>query len=222
MVEAEQVDRAPHRGVEEHAGLPAERACELAEVGDARVRDDQLRFGIGVNEPREVVGDWREPAPAVDQDRHAPLRREREHRRQALVVEQEPLRPRMQLDPARACVEAAGRLLDRLFGEVEPHERNQASLRALRVGECAVVRGAERRVPVGLVHAEHECPSDPVPLLDLLEVVVDAAEAVDVVAEVDVGVEDLGVLGQLAGELLVVAGDQCLRPLEDFVHGLRV
>ena len=52
-------------------------------------------------------------------------------------------------------------------------------------------------MPVGLVHAEHEAARDPEAVEDPLELLVDAAEPVDVVPEVDVGVEDLGVFGQL-------------------------
>ena len=108
------------------------------------------------------VGDRRQTTAAVDQDRHAPLGGKLEDRREPLVVQQELLRPRMQLDAARAGVEAARRLLDRALREVEPDERDEPALRALRVGERAVVRGAEARVPVGLVEAEHEraarCP----------------------------------------------------------------
>ncbi len=87
---------------------------------------------------------------------------EREHRPEAVVGRVEALRPRMQLDPARARVEAALRLLDRRLVQVEPHERDEPAVRALGERERAVVRGAERGVPVGLVEAEHERAGDPV------------------------------------------------------------
>jgi hypothetical protein len=159
------------------------------------VRDDQLRPRVTVDEPVQVVGDRRQAAAAVDQDRHAPLRSEREDGRQPLVVQQEALRPRVELDPARADVDAAGRLLHRLLGEIEPHEGDQPSARTLGEGEGAVVGRAEGRVTVELVHAEHEATRDPVAVVDPLEVFVDAGHAVDVVTEVDVGVEDLRVRG---------------------------
>ena len=54
------------------------------------------------------------PAAAVDEDRHRSLDGEREDRLQPLVVEGERLRARMQLDPARAEIEAAPCLLERL------------------------------------------------------------------------------------------------------------
>ena len=139
-----------------------------------------------------------------------------------LVVQLELLGTGVELDPARAEVEAACRLLDRLLGQVEPHERDQTSARALGVGERAVVGRAERRVTVDLVHAEHEAARDPVVLVGPLEVLVDPGHAVDVVTEVDVRVEDLGALGQLAHQLFVVAGDQRLRLLEHVLHDLRV
>jgi hypothetical protein len=73
-------------------------------------------------------------------------------------------------------------------------------------------------VPVDFVHAEHEAARDAVALVDPLEVLEDPGHAVDVVAEVDVRVEDLRVVGQLARQLLVVAGDQGLGPFEHVFH----
>ena len=55
--------------------------------------------------------------------------RELEDRREPLVVEQELLRPRVQLDPAGAEVEAAHRLLDRALGQVEPDEGDELAAR---------------------------------------------------------------------------------------------
>ena len=156
MEEAEQVDGAPDRCVEVDAGASAEAACEACQVGDACVRDDELRVRIAVDEAGEMVGDRRQSAPAVDEDRDAPLGRDREDGSQSLVVEHEALCPRVELDPARAEVEAALGLLDRALRQVEPDERDQPSLGALCVLERAVVRRSERRVTVGLVHAEHE------------------------------------------------------------------
>ena len=69
-VEVEQVERAPHGGVEEDARPAGEVACERGQVGDARVGDDQLRL-VGVHQPGERVGDRRQAAAAVDQDRDA-------------------------------------------------------------------------------------------------------------------------------------------------------
>ena len=53
---------------------------------------------------------------------------------------------------------------------------------------------------------------------DPLELVVGAAEAVDVVAEMDVRVEDLHVGRKLLAKLLVVRGDQLLAAFERVVH----
>ena len=55
----------------------------------------------------------------------------------------------MELDAARAEVEAALGLLDRALGQVEAHERDEPSPGALCVLERPVVRRPERRVPVG-------------------------------------------------------------------------
>ena len=115
MEGVQQVDRAPDGGVEEDAGAPGERVRERREVGDPAVGDDQLGVGIRLHEAGQLLGDRRQAAAAVDQDRNAPLGSEREHGRQPLVVQEEPLRARMELDPPGAEVEAARRLLDRLL-----------------------------------------------------------------------------------------------------------
>ena len=88
-------------------------AREAGEVGDAAVGDDQLRVGVALDEVAEVVCDRREAAAAVDQDRDAALGGEREDGSEPVVVQKERLRTRMELDPARAAVEAALGLLDR-------------------------------------------------------------------------------------------------------------
>ena len=154
----------------------------------------------------------------MDQDRDAAVGCELEHRRQPLVVEQELLRARVQLDPAGAEVEAARRLLDRALGQVEPDERNELAAASLGEGERAVVRRAEARMPVGLVEAEHERAGDPVRTLDPEQLVEVAAHAVDVGAEMDVRVEDLGVLRQLCPHVVLEALDEALRAPKDVLH----
>ena len=119
-----------------------------------------VRLGVALDERREPGRDRRQPAAAVDQDRHAPLGRELEHRPEPLVGRVEALRARVQLDPARAGVEAARRLLDRRLVQVEPDERDEPPVRARGERERAVVRGAEGGMPVGLVEAEHERARD--------------------------------------------------------------
>ena len=176
------------------------------------------RLGIAVDERREPGRDRRQAAAAVDQDRHAPLGRELEHRPEPLVGRAEALRARVQLDPLRAGVEAAVRLLDRRLVQVEPHERDEPALRARGEGERPVVRGAERGMPVGLVEAEHERARDAVVAHQRLELVVVADHAVDVVAEVEVRVEDLGAVGQQPPDLVVVAADKLQRAFEGIGH----
>ena len=156
MEEVEEVDGAPDRGVEEDARLARETTRQPGQVGDARVGDDQLRLRISVGEAPEVVRDRRQAATAVDEDRNLPLGRQREHGCQSLVVEQEALGARVELDAARAEVEAPLRLRDRILPQVEPDERDQPPFGALRVVERPVVRRPEAGMAVRLVHAEHE------------------------------------------------------------------
>ena len=217
-VEVEQVDRAPGRGVEEDA-LPAGHLDrEVGEVGDSCVGDDQRHIRVRLDQAREPVGDRRQPAPAVDQDRDAALPCELEHRREPSVGRVEPLRARVQLDPACARVEAPRGLLDRRLVQVEPHERDQAALRALRERESAVVRGAEGGVAVRLVEAEHEGARDPVPGHHLLEVVVVADHPVDVGAEVEMRVEDVRARRHHPSHLAVVQRRQLERPVQYMGH----
>ena len=77
-------------------------------------------------------------------------------------------------------------------------------------------------MPVGLVHAEHEGARDAVALHDPLEVVVVPDHSVDVVAEVEVRVEDVRIFGELPPHLLVPLGDQLLSALKRFVHRFAV
>ena len=217
-VQVEQVDRAPGRGVEEDV-LPARHhRREVRHVGDSRVGDDQRGVGAPVDELREAVRDRRQAAAAVDQDRHAPLLGEREHRLEAVVGRVEALRPRMELDPARAGVEAAGRLLDRRLVQVEPDERDQPAVRALGERERPVVGRGEAGVAVGLVEAEHEGARDPVVGHHLLERVVVADHAVDVVAEMEVHVEDVRARRQQRLKLRVVDSGELERTGESVGH----
>ncbi len=201
--QAEQVDRAPHRGVEEDAALARETVREVGEVGDARVGEDQLRAGVGVAQALERRRDRRQSPAGVDEDRDAALGCEREHRREPLVVEEELLGPWVELDPTRAEVEAPARLLDRPLVEREPHERDEATGRACRELERPVVAGAEAGVPVGLVEAEDEGSRDAVAVHGAEELLVVAHHPVDVRAEVRVGVEDVQVDGESRAQPLV-------------------
>ena len=111
--QVDEVDDAPHRGVEEHSRHVREVARQPAEVGDAGVGDDQPDAGVALDESCEVVADRRQPAAAVNQDRHVALDREREDGVEPLVADRELLGAGMELDPAGAEVEAAPGLLDR-------------------------------------------------------------------------------------------------------------
>ena len=120
--------------------------------------------------------------------------------------------------PPRAAVEAAYRLLDRALRQVEPHEGDELALALLGERERAVVRGAKARVPVGLVEAEHERAGDPVRPLDPEQLVEVPAHPVDVGAEMDVRVEELGVLRQLGAHDVLEALDEALRAPKDVLH----
>jgi hypothetical protein len=76
-------------------------------------------------------------------------------------------------------------------------------------------------VTIGLVEAEDERPLDPVCALDREQLVPVADHPIDVLAEVDVGVEDGDARGQLGTREVGVSLEDAVRPL-DRVHGLSV
>ncbi len=106
----DQVGRRPPRGVDEQVRMLRQHPPEPGEVGDRGVREDQPRARELAAEAHRVLAERRDPSPRVDQDRHAPLVRERHHLADGRLGQREPLRPRVQLDAARARVEAAPRL----------------------------------------------------------------------------------------------------------------
>ena len=189
-------------------------AGEPGEVGDSGVRDDQLRLRVRVDEPLEVVGDRRQPATAVDEDGHPPLRRQLEHGREAGVVQQELLRARVELDPMRAAVEAPLRLGNRLLAQVEPDVWDHPPLRPFRERERAVVPRTEAGVAIGLVQAEDVAAGHPIPVEHRLELLVPADHAVDVVAEVRVGVEDVRTGRHLGPQLGLEFGEELARAFQ--------
>src|SRR6185295_18074916 len=107
-----------------------------------------------------MLGDRREPAAAMDENRHPPLGGEGEDGGEPRVVEPKGLSPWVELDPARARIQRAGRFLDRLLREVEPGERDEYAARFPRRLERAVVGRPEGRLTVGLVQAEGERARD--------------------------------------------------------------
>src|SRR5579862_163978 len=147
-----------------------------------------------------MVGDRRQASAAVDEDGDAPLVRDCEHRREPLVVEKELLRAGMELDAARAQVEAPLGLLDRLLAQIEPDKRDHSPLRALREREGPVVAGPESGMAVGLVEAEHEAPGYAEAVEHRFELLVAADHPVDVVTQMSVRVEDLDAGRQLGSQ----------------------
>ena len=186
------------------------------------MRDDQLRGRVRVEQTREVVGDWRQPAPAVDENRHAAFGGDREHRCEAVVVEQEFLRAGMELDAARTAVETTLRLLDRRLGQVEPDVGDQPSIRAFGCFQRPVVAGLEPWLPVGLVEAEDVGPRDVVAVHDREELLEAAHHPVDVVAEVRMRVEDVRPCRELGAELRLEAREELLCAFQGLAHPLNL
>ena len=90
----------------------------------------------------------------MDEHGQAPLVGQGEDRLEQRVVDAERLRARMQLDAARAPVETAHGLAERILVEAQPHEREQPVGHLGGPFEHAVVRGAIRRLAIRLVERE--------------------------------------------------------------------
>ena len=71
-------------------------------------------------------------------------------------------------------------------------------------------------MPVGLVEAEHERAADAVLVHHPEQLVRPSAHSVDVVAEMDVRVEDLEVGGKLAQDLFPPGREEVARSVERF------
>jgi hypothetical protein len=155
----------------------------------------------------------------VDEDRDPPVSCELEDRLEPLVVEEEALGPRVELDAARSEVDAPARLIDGMLGEVEASERNQKPVRLLGRLERPVVRGPKTRVAVGLIHAEAVGSDRAGVAKEREELVERRDEAVDVPAAVDVRVEDLGSRRDRSLELRRVGEDELIGPFERILHG---
>ena len=174
----------------------------MRHVGDAGVGDDQRRLGVAVDERAQARGDRRQAAAAVDQDRHAALGGELEHRPEPLVGRVEALRARVQLDAARAGVEAARASSSgdsfrsrRTNGISRPPMRAaKASVRSFAALNDGCRSGSSRQ--------NMNAREMPYSVHSSLELVVVADHPVDVVAEVEMGVEDVRVRpGMSAREL---------------------
>ena len=139
-----------------------QRPADVLEVGERGMGEDELRLGMVLDEPPQDIGDRRQAAAGVDQDRHAPLGGQPEHRVEPALAEVELLRPGVQLDAARAPVEAALRLGDRLRGEVEPAERDERPVGRRGPLEDAVVGHPVGREAVRVVQRERERAVDAV------------------------------------------------------------
>jgi hypothetical protein len=124
----------------------------------------------------------------------------------------------MELDAARAAVEAARRLLPRALGQVEADERHEQALRRGGGLQRAVVGGAEGRLAVGLVHAEGERADGARSAEEGEQILQGGDETVDVPADVDVRVEELGAGRDQPGNLLHVGPDQSPCALESVFH----
>ena len=163
-------------------------------VADRPVREDQRRSGMAQGEFGEPVGERRQPAPGVDQDRHGGPFGEREHAVHLLAVEPKCLRPRMQLDPVRARRKATLGLVDRVFGGIEPAERNQPLSAFGGPAEHAVVGNAIGGMARGVVQRK-DAGAAGVGGVELREQLCERQRAsILVEPEVGMGVDDFGAL----------------------------
>ncbi len=183
-------------GVVQHAGVLGEHRGEDPLVADRAVGEDQHDLGVAQRELGEPLGDRRQAAAGVDQDRHARLFGDLEDPLQLVAVEGELLGARVQLDPAGAGGEAALGLGNRAVEGVEAAEGNQTSVAFARPREHAIVGHAVGGAALGVVQREHAgapCAG----LVELREQLLERQRApILVEPEVGVRVEHLGAGGQ--------------------------
>ena len=182
-------------------------------VADRAVREDQDGAGMAQGEVDEALGERRQAASGVDQDRHAGALGEAEHAVHLLAVEHEVLGSRVQLDAARAGRQAAFALGERVFGRVEPAERHQPPVAFARPREHAVVGQAVGGVALGVVQREHARPARPGRVEQRQQLRQGQRAPVLVQPQVRVGVDDFGVgraqaldLGEERGQRVGVEG----------------
>ena len=100
----------------------------------------------------------RHPATGVDEDRDLSLLRDPPDRVGPVIAEPERLRPRMQLDPARAEPQATLGLRHRILGRVEAAVRVQAPVGLARPPQHPVVGNPVARGALGIVKRERAGP----------------------------------------------------------------
>ena len=149
-----QVDRAPHRRVEEDARFPGEVTGEPRKIGDACVGDDQLRRRIASTSRARlsaIGGRPRPPWMRIGTRRSAAIANTGVRRSSSSV---ELLCARVELDATRAAVEAA--FGPSIGSSVRSSRRTGSSVRCERAPNSSVrsFAGAEARMAVGLVEAE--------------------------------------------------------------------
>ena len=105
----------------------------------AGVGEDQRNPRVVARERERVRSQRRDPPAGVDDDRQPALVREVEDPADRGIVEPEPLRARMQLDPRRAATDRALELPDRAAVGIDTAERDQPALGGLRRSERPVV-----------------------------------------------------------------------------------
>ena len=150
-----EVARAPCRRVDEDVRAGRQLLPDPAQVGESAVGEDDPGLGVLLREHQGMQGERRDAPPRVDQDREPALVCEGEDLVHRGLGEVEPLSAGMQLDPARARVDAATRLDHRGLPGIEPAERHQAPTGGFGFGQHPIVRG---RITVGLVHRHHDPP----------------------------------------------------------------
>ena len=136
-----------------------EPRAEDALVADRSVRQDQHDAGVAKREVGEPLGERRQAATGVDQDRHLRLFGQREDLVEVAAVEDEVLRARVQLDALRPAREGALGLGTRAFGGVQAAERDEPAIAFAGPLQHAIVGEAVGGLALRVVEREHACAS---------------------------------------------------------------
>jgi len=124
----------------------------------------------------------------------------------------------MEFDAPCAEVKHPTSLLGRPVLEIESYERQQLAVRGSGVGEGPVVRGRKCRGTVRLIEAEHEGPRGIALIEKRYEFIAPRHEAVDVGADMHVGIEDRGVCGYASKRIYVGLCEKLFGMIEKIGH----
>ena len=150
------VEREEAGDVVEHARVVGQARGQDALVADRAVREDQHRARVAQREVDQALGERRQAAAGVDQDRHARCLRPARRRRPSPAPSKSKSCARgWSLMPRAPAARQRSPSRQRLFGGVQAAERDEPAVAFRGPREHAVVGQAVGGLALGVVQREH-------------------------------------------------------------------